>query len=78
MEPPLGFSVDALEPTGNPHEIDAAASLDRSGSIGGEAATDPAPPPVPLAAGKGGVKGLADAPSAEFSEALRDLLQRRK
>jgi hypothetical protein len=30
----LGYAIDALEPTGNPHEIDVAASLAQS--VGGE------------------------------------------
>jgi hypothetical protein len=34
VEPPLGYAIDALEPTGNPHEIDVAASLAQS--VGGE------------------------------------------
>jgi hypothetical protein len=79
VEPPLGYAIDEQAPVGEFAEI--AASLDRLGSGESEAATDPAPPPVPLAAGQGGVMGLADAPSASQVErsvatSLRDLLQR--
>jgi hypothetical protein len=76
-EAPLGFSVEDVEPCGTSAEI--AASLDRLGSGESEAASDPAPSPPPVSlAGEGGVMGLTDAPSAEFSEAHPNLLQRRK
>jgi hypothetical protein len=82
VEPPLNYRIDDLEPTGEAHEIDVAASLDRLGSGESEAASDPAPSPPPVSlAGEGGVMGLTDAPSAELNEARplkRDLLKRRK
>jgi hypothetical protein len=40
LEPPLGFSVDEIEPTGEPHEVEASKAPTPTGEVGDGPALD--------------------------------------